>query len=298
MLMETEKQPNVLLRKIKGYFKLMRPQHYLKNVLVLLPLICAHLVTSWDAWKVAIPGFFVFCLLSSTIYIINDLKDRNKDKNHPRKCNRPLASGVVSVPEAIVLMTLLLAGAIVLNIFTYYSYVSWIVLGAYLFLNIGYSFGLKNIPIIDVIILVSGYFIRAFYGSIITNVVISNWMFLTVVMFSFYLGFGKRRNELEQLGENETRPVLKAYTHTFLDKFMYVSLGLAIVFYSLWCVDPVTNNARLIWTIPFVVAIAMKYSLDVEGHSDGDPIEVILHDHILLVAGVLFLVTFMLLIYL
>lgn len=297
--MEEVKKPNIFIQKVKGYIKLCRVHHYLKNVLILLPLICAHLVTSWDAWKAVIPGFFAFCLLSSAIYVLNDLKDRNKDKNHPRKCKRPLASGVVSVPEAIVLIVILIAGAVALNFLTFSSYFSWIVLGAYLLLNIGYSFGLKNIPIVDVVILASGYFIRALYGSIIVDVTISNWMYLTIVMFSFYLGLGKRRNELEQLNENDTRAVLKAYNHTFLDKFMYVCLGLALVFYSLWCVDPVTDNSRLVWTIPFVVAIAMKYSLDIEkGNSDGDPIEVILHDYILLVSGVLFLTAFMLLIYL
>lgn len=289
----------MLFKKIKGYLKLLRVHHYLKNVIVLLPLVCAHLITSWEAWKVTIPGFFAFCLLSSAIYVINDLKDRNKDKNHPKKCHRPLASGVVSMPEAIVLICLLVAGTVVLNIFTFSSFYSWIVLGSYLLLNIGYSFGLKRIPIIDVLILAFGYFARAYYGAIITNVDISNWMYLTVVMLSFFLGLGKRRNEIQQCNENNTRDVLKFYSHTFLDKFMYICLALAIVFYSLWCVDPVTNNDRLIWTIPFVVAIMMKYSLDIEkGDSDGDPIEVVMHDYVLLIAGGLFAIAFALLLYL
>lgn len=289
----------MLFKKIKGYLKLLRIHHYLKNFIILLPLVCAHLVTDWNTWKAAIPGFFAFCLLSSAIYVINDLKDIEKDRNHPKKCHRPLASGVVSIPEAIVLIVLLTAGAAALNILTFSSYLSWIILGIYLLLNIGYSFGLKRIPIVDVVILASGYFIRAYYGAVVVDVSISNWMYLTIVMFSFFLGLGKRRNEIQQTAENETRDVLKFYNHTFLDKFMYVCLGLAIVFYSLWCVDPVTNNDKLIWTIPFVVAIAMKYSLDIEkGNSDGDPIEVVIHDYILLIMGLLFAITFMLLLYL
>lgn len=289
----------MFFKKIKGYLKLLRPHHYLKNVIVILPLVCAHLMTNWDVWKVTIPGFFSFCLLSSAIYVINDLKDRNKDKNHPKKCNRPLASGVVSVPEAIVLICILILGAAGLNILTFSSYVSWIVLGSYLLLNIGYSFGLKRIPIVDVVILAFGYFIRAFYGAVIIDVQISNWMYLTIVMLSFFLGLGKRRNEIKQFNEKDTRDVLKSYSHTFLDKFMYICLALAIVFYSLWCVDPVTNNDRLIWTIPFVVAIMMKYSLDIEkGDSDGDPIEVVMHDYVLLIAGGLFAIAFALLLYL
>jgi 4-hydroxybenzoate polyprenyltransferase len=289
----------MLIKKIKGYLKLLRVHHYLKNVIILLPLVCAHLIADWNAWQVAIPGFFAFCLLSSAIYVINDLKDRNKDKNHPKKCHRPLASGVVSVPEAIVLIVILIAGAAALNFLTHSSYLSWIVLGVYLLLNIGYSFGLKRIPIVDVVILASGYFIRAYYGAIVVDVVISNWMYLTVIMFSFFLGLGKRRNEIKQCSENETRDVLKYYNYTFLDKFMYICLGLAVVFYSLWCVDPQTANDRLIWTIPFVIALAMKYSLDIEkGDSDGDPIEVVMHDYILLAGGALFAVGFMLVLYL
>lgn len=296
--METVEKKITLLAKLNGYFKLFRVHHYLKNFLILLPLVCAHLLLDWGAWLKMIPGFFAFCLLSSAVYILNDLKDRNKDKNHPRKCHRPLASGVVSPVEAIIMIVLLVSATAVLNYLTYSNLYSWIVLGLYLLLNILYSCGLKNVPIIDVLILVSGYFIRIFYGSTVVNVVISNWMYLTVIMFSFYLGFGKRRNELEQHGQSETRAVLKVYNHTFLDKFMYVSLGLALVFYSLWCVDPVTNNNRLLWTIPFVVAIAMKYSLDVEGNSDGDPIEVIVHDYVLLGLGAAYAVAFMLLLYL
>jgi len=299
--MEPEKKKNIVLVKMIGYIKLLRMHHYLKNVLILLPLICAHLLTSWEHWKLLIPGFFAFCALSSAIYIFNDIKDKDKDKNHPRKCHRPIASGAVSLVEAIIIIVLLVGLGVFLNFLTKANYVSWIILGVYLALNVGYSLGLKNIPILDVIILASGFFVRTFYGAVIINVAVSNWMYLTVVMLSFYLGLGKRRNELEQLKENDTRDVLKAYNHMFLDKFMYVSLALGIVFYSLWCVDPVTVemlNNRLIWTIPFAVALAMRYSLNVEGHSDGDPIEVIFHDKILLVGGGAFLIAFMLLVYL
>lgn len=296
--MEQEKKTNTFISKVFGYIKLCRMHHYLKNVLILLPLVCALLITDLNVWLKVIPGFFAFCLLSSAVYIFNDLKDVNKDRNHPKKCHRPIASGVVSIPEAIVLMAILLAGAIVLNFLTYSSYVSWILLGSYVIVNVCYTLGLKNVPIIDVVLLSSGYFIRTFYGSIIADVVISNWMYLTILMVSFFLGLGKRRNELVQLSENHTRKVLEFYNQQFLDKFMYLTLALGLVFYSLWCVDPSTLNDKMIWTIPFAVVLAMKYGLDIEKNSDGDPIEVIIHDKLLILLGLAYAVTFGLLLYL
>ena len=115
-------------------------------------------------------------------------------------------------------------------------------------LNLLYSFGLKNVPVADIAILVSGFLLRVLYGSSITGIEISKWLYLTVIAMSFYLGLGKRRNELEKHGGESTRKVLEAYNKNFLDKNMYMCLSLAIVFYSLWCTDPNTislynNNA-------------------------------------------------------
>ena len=300
--MEEAKKPNKFLSKLIGCIKLMRPHHYLKNGLIVVPLVCAHMLFDLNSWLVALLGIVSFCFLSSAVYIINDLKDIKKDINHPKKCHRPLASGVVSIPEAIILMVVCLGLCALFNFLTKANYLSWIFLGCYLIVNIGYSLGLKRIPILDILLLSSGFFIRLYYGSVIVDVEVSNWLYLTVVMFSFYFGLGKRRNELQQLKEEDTRDVLKSYNYLFLDKLMYVCMAVGIVFYSLWCVDPLTVvalNNRLIWTIPFLVAIVMKYSLDIEGgSSDGDPIEVVLHDKILLVGAAAFGVGFLLIMYL
>lgn len=163
----------------------------------------------------------------------------------------------------------------------------------YLVLNIGYSCGLKNIPLIDVIILVSGFIIRVVYGALITDIVVSNWLYLTVITIAFYFSFGKRRNELKRFNDGETRSVLKYYTIPFLDKNMYMCLGLANVFYALWSMDEKTishyNNNFLVLTVPIVLLISMKYSMDIEGESDGDPVEVLLHDRILIILCLIYL---------
>ena len=138
----------------------------------------------------------------------------------------------------------------------------------------------------DIAILVSGFLLRVLYGSEIMGIEISNWLYLTVISMSFYLGLGKRRNELVKSTEGTTRKVLQFYNHSFLDKNMYMCLALTITFYSLWSVDPLTisriGNSNLFWTVPLVILICMKYSLTIEGNSDGDPVEVVFRDKTLL----------------
>jgi hypothetical protein len=121
------------------------------------------------------------------------------------------------------------------------------------------------------------------------------------MMLSFYLGLGKRRNELIKSGDNSTRKVLQFYNKDFLDKFMYMCLSTSIVFYSLWCVDASTiqnSGNKLVFTIPIAIALCMKYSLNIEGNSDGDPVSVILKDKVLLLLGAIFAILFGLLLYL
>ena len=147
----------------------------------------------------------------------------------------------------------------------------------------------------------SGFLIRVLYGSAVTAIEVSNWLYLTVISMSFYLGLGKRRNELDTQG-SKSRKVLKFYNHDFLDKNMYMCLGLTIVFYSLWCVDSTTierySNSNIVWTVPLVMLICMKYSLNVEGNSDGDPVSVLLKDKILMGMVFLYVLIVLLIIYL
>jgi 4-hydroxybenzoate polyprenyltransferase len=178
---------------------------------------------------------------------------------------------------------------------------STLLLALYFALNLGYSFGLKNIPIVDISILVAGFLIRILYGAFVTGITISNWLYLTVIALSFYFALGKRRNELKQVG-GETRKVLKAYPLNFLDKNMGICLTLANVFYALWSMDEKTRafyeNDYLIFTVPIVLLITLKYSLDVEGDSDGDPVEVLLRDKVLLGLCVLYLAAMFAILYL
>ena len=228
-------------------------------------------------------------LQESSIYILNDIQDIEKDRLHPKKKNRPIASGAVSVIEGLFLLLLSLVIAVLFNAITSDGYHSYIWLGFYFLLNVLYSKKLKDVPIVDVVILVSGFLIRLMYGGVVTNVVISRWLYLTVIMVSFYMGLGKRRNELgKEKSENNTRRVLKYYNYAFLDKNMYLSLGLAEAFYALWAID--SPQQELLWTVPLIIIIGMKYSLNIEGESDGDPVEVILKDKYLWVLGLIYMI--------
>ena len=167
-------------------------------------------------------------------------------------------------------------------------------------MNIAYSFGLKNIPIIDILILSIGFLLRVFYGAIILSLNVSNWLYLTILSISFYLGLGKRRNEIDK--SKNSRKVLEQYNRNFLDKNMYMCLALTIMFYSLWCVDPINSSKfsgvnYLLFTVPIVMIICMKYSLNIEGDSFGDPVDVVFSDKVILTLIALYGVCLLFLLY-
>jgi 4-hydroxybenzoate polyprenyltransferase len=241
-------------------------------------------------------GFVCFSLLSSIVYILNDIKDIEKDRKHSTKCRRPLASGKIPVHHAlvsIVTLSLMLVGLLALlsNRNPLYNFNSIGLLAVYMLLNIGYSWGLKNIPIVDVTILASGYVIRVLFGALIIGVDISVWLYLVITMGAYYLGLGKRRNEIAG-NEKEKRAVMQFYSHNFLDKNMYLCQALCIVFYALWSIDSVAvlHTSGFIYTIPLILIILLKYSLNIETDSDGDPTSVLLHDKVLILLCAMYVI--------
>ena len=266
---------------MKYYLKLLRVKHYIKNFLIFAAIIFSGQMINPKKLTDCIVGFVVFCLVSSIVYIINDIKDKNKDALHPQKRNRPIASGAISVKAAIItaVICFVLATAGFIYIF---NTTALLILLAYVAINILYSFGLKNIPLVDVTILVSGFLLRVLLGAVITGIEVSNWLYLTVIAFSFFMAFGKRRNEIKTVGSNKTRNVLSAYNASFLDKSMYMCLTMANTFYALWAMSH-SNNLIFI-TVPVVLIITLKYCLDVENEtSDGDPTEVLFSDKSLII---------------
>lgn len=287
---------------MKEYLKLIRVKHWLKNMLVLFPMFFNMNIHKIKYSKILILAFFIFCFTSSIIYIINDINDIEKDKLHPVKKLRPLASGKITKKNAVITLIIISIINIVFISVLYKinkSIVVIIIPTIYTIMNLLYSKFLKNIPIIDVSVIVMGFVLRVIYGGVVTNVTVSKYLYLMIIFGAYFLAFGKRRNEMIKNG-TKSRKSLKLYNKDFLDKNMYVMLSLAIVSYTLWCVDKETiariGNDNLYWTIPMVILILEMYSLNIEKDSNGDPIEVILENKILL--GTIFiyfcLMTFML----
>lgn len=277
---------------MKEYLKLLRIKHYIKNLLIIVPFFFSK--SSWDSYilfKILL-GIVCFSFASSSIYIFNDIRDIEKDKLHPSKKYRPIASGKISQRNALILFFFCIAISAFLSIFILQNGI--LILSIYVCLNILYSMWLKKFPIIDVIILATGFALRIIYGGLITNIPISKWLYLVVITGSLCMGLGKRRNELKM--QDNTRDVLKYYSPEFLDKNMYVFITLVIVFYSLWTVE--LENHAIIWTVPVVIIILMKYSFNIEGKSDGDPVEVLLHDKILMLMCISYTIFIFVLLYL
>jgi 4-hydroxybenzoate polyprenyltransferase len=166
----------------------------------------------------------------------------------------------------------------------------WVALGflaLYVALNIGYSYGLKNIPLVDISILASGYVIRVLFGALLIGSPVSVWLYLVITLGAYYLGLGKRRNEIAETGKgSNTRTVMQFYSHNFLDKNMYMCQVLCVVFYALWSIDTSTvqrlHTNAFVYTIPLVLIILLKYNLNIETADDGDPTSIVLHDKLLL----------------
>lgn len=283
------------MEKFKQYLKLIRVKHYIKNLLIFLPLFFSGLYNDINNIVVCILGFIMFSAVCSIVYVINDICDVEKDRKHPQKKSRPLASGAVSIKEAYIIISLLILVTISIALLLLFNKVSYLVLLLtllYLILNILYSKWLKNVVLIDVIILVCGFLIRLFLGSVLIDTYVSNYLYLTVIAGAFYLGFGKRRNEMIK-SDNSTRKVLQYYNKDFLDKNMYVCLTLTIVFYSMWAMDPTVIDKVhyniLVWTVPLVMIILFQYSLIIERDSFGDPVEVLLHNKTLLITSLLYI---------
>lgn len=292
--------------KMKNIIRLMRPKHYLKNALIFVSLFFAGQIFNPILLGQVCLGAFAFCLISSVVYIFNDIRDVEEDRKHEVKRFRPIAAGKVKISTAYTIAAVLLIAACGINIaLIHYGFgvqkSSIALLLAYFCTNLSYSLGLKNVPFVDVCLLVAGFLLRVVYGATLIDASVSSWVYLTVLSLSFYLGLGKRRNELKKVGNGKSRKVLKYYTAEFLDRFMYVCLTLSIVFYALWSTDGQIiakyGTEKLIWTVPLVIVLLMKYSADVESDSYGDSVDVITKDYVLLGLSVIFCVMLCLIVY-
>ncbi|MCL2203762.1 MAG: UbiA prenyltransferase family protein [Defluviitaleaceae bacterium] len=279
---------------LRNGIKLMRPTHWLKNAMVGLALFFGGRF-DWESILLVLAGMAAFSALSSAVYIFNDICDAPGDALHEVKKMRPIASGAVSVWVGAVLSVVLFLAAVLVDILFFARWQTLALLVGYAGLNIFYSIKGKHVPLLDVLILSGGFMIRMFYGALLLDISISNWLYLTTLSISLYMALGKRRNELKKYGEEagSVRKVLASYNAGFLDKNMYVFLTLTVLFYALWTMhmyDLGGHGAYAIWTTPLVIVIIMRYSLLTETRIFADPVEILLKDKPLLLMAVAYAV--------
>ena len=270
--------------------RLLRPHQWVKNGFVFVGLLFGHAWRDPDAVALALSAFLAFCLLSSAVYVVNDLVDREQDRRHPDKCHRPLASGTVGVPAALVLAALCLAGGLGLAFGLFAgpglpaSQAPWLFV-AYLLLNAGYSAGLKHVVVLDVFLIAAGFMLRLLAGTLGIGIWPSHWLLLCGLMLTLFLGFAKRRAELNALLDESGRHrrVLDQYTAPMLDQFITVAAGATVIAYSLYTVSEETialhGTPWLILTVPCVAYGLLRYLYRLHrAGGGGDPARELLTD--------------------
>jgi len=221
-----------------NYIHLLRPKHWIKNLFVFAALIFSLNLFNIVKLIASLQAFFAFCLASSFVYIINDIIDIEQDRKHPKKRNRPIASGKISVKNAIIISIICLIASIILAFFVNLN--TLIIISVYIFINIFYSIKIKNVVILDVMFIALGFILRMIAGATAIEVSFSNWILLTTFCISLFLGFGKRRGEILLVNnntQNNTRFVLKLYSAQFLDYMIMSSVTLTIISYALYTID-------------------------------------------------------------
>ncbi len=271
----------------------MRPEQWTKNLLVFAALVFARRFADPDAVATVALTFVLFCLLSGSIYLLNDIVDCAEDRNHPTKCRRPIASGQLPIPVAAVTAAILGPGS-VLGCYLINIPTGHIALG-YLVLTLAYIFLLKHIVIIDVLTVAAGYVLRAAVGATAIEVVISEWLLICTILLALFLVLSKRRQELVELEAraSEHRPILEQYSAYLLDQMIAVVTASTVMSYALYTISERTihevGSNRLMYTIPFVIYGIFRYLYLVHQKNEGAaPDRVLLTDLPLMINVILY----------
>ena len=267
---------------LKALIKTMRLRQWTKNGFVFFGLIFDKQLFRPEPFLRTLEGFFLFCLISSAVYLFNDIADVEADRNHPVKKHRPIASG--KLPVNVALITALLLTVIAIPLGFLLSPTFALILSSYLLINLLYSRWLKHVAILDVLIISSGFVLRVGAGvALITVERFSPWLYMITILFSLYIGLGKRRAEMSLLaqGASAHRKVFEGYTIPLLDQYITIVSGMTIVAYSLYTFSApnLPENHTMMLTIPFVVYGIFRYLQLIQfGHVAGSPDEVALKD--------------------
>ena len=271
----------------------MRPKQWVKNVLVFAAPMAAGSLFQVDVLVNSLLAFVAFSLVSASIYLINDSRDIESDRLHPKKRFRPIAAGEISIPTALVLATVTLAASLSLGFWV--APLLGITLATYWVLQVGYSLLLKHQPIIDLAMVASGFQLRAIAGGVASDIPLSQWFLLVAAFGSLFMVAGKRYSEMLELGPDAgTRPSLERYTASYLKFVWAVASSAVIMSYSLWAFE---QKAHQLWDVnwpaisiaPFTLAL-LRYAMTIDVGRAGEPEDVVLGDRVLQGLAVLWLI--------
>ena len=296
------------------YLKLLRPKDWAKNLFLFIPLFFSGELFNWDVYPQLLLGFIAFSFMASSIYIINDYRDIEDDKKHPVKSKRPLASGAVSKTAAIIICIILILAGFAIAYFIKEKFL--FVLGIYFLLNLGYSFGLKTIPILDIVIVAIGFVLRVKGGAVIANIGLSEWLNIMVFLLALFMAIGKRRDDvlLKLSSGTDMRKSIKGYNLEFLNVILALVCSVIIVAYFMYTMSPEVQeriaNAgnpstsqshgayRLYYTCLFVLGGIMRYlQIIFVQAASGSPTKILYKDRFIQATIVLWIASFYLIIY-
>ncbi len=290
------------MEKLIAYIQLCRPQHYLKNVFIWLPIFFGNKLNNGEALYLTFTAFVAFCLISSTTYAINDLKDVEDDRRHPVKKNRPVASGIISRNEALWIAVVLFAGAMAISLIALPTVCAHILM-AYLLLNIAYSHGLKHIPIVDIVCIAIGFVLRIFAGGMAVDILISPWIVIMTFLLALFLALAKRRDDL-RLAENGTmvRKAIDGYNMEFISLAMGIMASVIIFAYILYTVSAEVvakhGTGKLYVTGIWVLLGLLRYlQITFVEDKSGSPTQILIKDYLLQGIIVLWLANIFILLY-
>jgi 4-hydroxybenzoate polyprenyltransferase len=277
------------MKRALAFIELLRPRQWVKNAFVLVGLIFGHAYREPSMLTAALAATGAFCLASGAVYALNDARDAAQDRDHPDKRSRPVARGAVLPGEAVALSAVSAAAALALAAWT-----GWLVaaiVAAYLGLNAAYTLGLKRFPVIDVVAIAAGFMLRLLAGTLGIGIEPSKWLLACGFLLTLFLGFAKRRAEIDCLAEDagRHRAVLQAYSVGFLDKAILLCAAGMVAAYAWYTLAAETallhGTGRLALTLPWVLLGTARYLYRLRQRGGGgDPAEELLRDPLLAVA--------------
>lgn len=273
----------------------MRPKQWYKNLVIFVGIVFSLNLLNLQMWLNVILAFIIFCLFSGSEYVINDILDIERDRKHPKKCRRPIASGKLKLPHALLFVIILISVAMSGAYFINRQFL--IISITYLLLILSYSIFLKHLIIVDLLIISTGFVIRAVAGCLAINVSVSPWLIICAFLLALFLVLGKRRHELILLG-NDTknhRRTLEDYSTEILDQMINITTGALIMSYSLYTFR--ADNTYMMLTIPFAIYGLFRYLFLVHSRNIGGEPETLFRDKGMLISMVLWTVLVILILY-